>query len=180
MTNVNLSGGLEYVISLTLTPSSSPLKTPAAGGNESVVPLLKDVEEKTLLLYFRVYAIRLKKSGQKLPRVELEEMGPAINWTLKRTKFAPDDVWRQATRVPKPLRVISPLLSNTFNQVKKVKNVEKNEMGDEIGRVHMQKQDLTELQTRKMKALKLQKQSSASLEEEEEEEEEEADEMIID
>ena len=39
-------------------------------------------------------------------------------------------------------------------QARSKKNVETDVMGDKIGRVHVGKQDLNELQTRKMKGLK--------------------------
>lgn len=39
-------------------------------------------------------------------------------------------------------------------QAKVKKNVETDLVGDKIGRIHLGKQDLTELQTRKMKGLK--------------------------
>jgi len=38
-------------------------------------------EEGTI--YFRVYAIQLKKSGFKLPYVELEEIGPSMDMTVQ-------------------------------------------------------------------------------------------------
>ena len=41
-----------------------------------------------------------------------------------------------------------------YFQEKKVKNIEFDDIGDKFGRVHMGKQDLDKLQTRKMKGLK--------------------------
>ena len=41
-----------------------------------------------------------------------------------------------------------------FFQVKKTKNVSFDQFGSKLGRVHMQRQDLSKLQTRKMKGLK--------------------------
>lgn len=93
------------------------------------------------VLHMRVYTIQLLKSGSQLPRVELQEMGPAIDFRVGRTKFAPEDVRRASLRIPKE------------TQPKKIKNVTKDAMGDVLGRVYVQ-QDLTELQTRKVKALK--------------------------
>ncbi|GES92724.1 ribosome production factor 2 [Rhizophagus clarus] len=89
-----------------------------------------------------VYTIQYKKSGEKTPRVELEEMGPSYNFRIRRFKFANDDVYKLATRIPK------------INKPKKIKNIDVNEMGDKIGRIHLGKQDLSKLQTRKMKGLK--------------------------
>ena len=42
-------------------------------------------------------------------------------------------------------------------QVKKVKNISRDAFGTQHGRIHMQKQDLGKLQTRKMKGLKKRK-----------------------
>jgi ribosome production factor 2 len=41
-----------------------------------------------------------------------------------------------------------------FLQPKKVKNVEKDEMGEVYGRIHLGNQNLEKIQTRKMKGLK--------------------------
>ncbi|KAJ3038764.1 rRNA-binding ribosome biosynthesis protein rpf2 [Rhizophlyctis rosea] len=116
---VNLSG-LEHVMSFT-----------AEGGVEG-----------SKRIHMRVYTVHLKKSGTKLPRVELEEMGPSIDFILRRYRLADKETWKQATKVPKQLKA------------KKEKNIEYDEMGDKFGRIHLGKQDLTKLQTRKMKGLK--------------------------
>lgn len=124
--NINLSG-LEHVISVTAIDSSEQSNDPRAMPG---------------IIYFRVYTIQYKKSGEKTPRVELEEMGPSYNFRIRRFKFANDDVYKLATKVPK------------INKPKKIKNIDVNEMGDKIGRIHLGKQDLSKLQTRKMKGLK--------------------------
>ena len=41
-------------------------------------------------------------------------------------------------------------------QIKKRKNISQDAFGSQLGRIHMQKQDLANLQTRKMKGLKRQ------------------------
>jgi len=93
-------------------------------------------------VFLRSYRIQLKKSGSKNPRVELEEMGPSVDFTLRRTKLASDDLFKRACKVPYAAKQ------------KKKKNVSHDAFGTQQGRIHMQKQDLNKLQTRKMKGLK--------------------------
>lgn len=45
---------------------------------------------------FRQCAIKYKKSGTRMPRVELDEMGPSFDFTLGRHQEAPADVRREA------------------------------------------------------------------------------------
>ena len=40
----------------------------------------------------------LKKSGSRLPRVELEEMGPRMDLTLRRSHLASDDLFNTACK----------------------------------------------------------------------------------
>ncbi|CCD25366.1 rRNA-binding ribosome biosynthesis protein RPF2 NDAI_0F00470 [Naumovozyma dairenensis CBS 421] len=94
---------------------------------------------------FRVYKLKTYRSeqgGRKLPRVELEETGPRLDFKIGRIHTPSADMEREAMKRPKQL------------ELKTVKNVETDLMGDKIGRVHMGKQDLNKLQTRKMKGLK--------------------------
>jgi len=88
--------------------------------------------------------VLLKKSGSRTPRVEVEEMGPSLDLVLRRTHLASDDLMKAATKVP---RVVKP---------KKVKNMSYDAFGTKEGQVHMQRQDYGKLQTRKMKGLKRQ------------------------
>jgi ribosome production factor 2 len=87
--NINLSG-LEHVISVTAVDSSEKSNDPRAMPG---------------IIYFRVYTTQYKKSGEKAPRVELEEMGPSYNFRIRRFKFANDDVYKLATKVPKVNKV---------------------------------------------------------------------------
>ncbi len=111
-------------------------------GLEHVITFSNTGDQK---VYMRVYKITLKKSGTTLPRVELEEMGPRFDFCLKRVREASFELWKQATKVPKELKP------------KKEKNIEHDAMGDQYGRIHLQKQDLNKMETRKMKGLKLAK-----------------------
>lgn len=93
-------------------------------------------------IYFRVYMVRLKKSGTRLPRVELEEMGPSVDFELRRFQAASKEVMHEALKVPRTLKP------------KKVKNVSTDLLGKKYGRVHMQKQDFNKMALKKMKGLK--------------------------
>lgn len=93
-------------------------------------------------IFMRSYKVLLKKSGCRTPRIELEEMGPSFDFVMRRTHLASDDLFKQALKRPKAL------------QAKKKKNISHDTFGTQYGRIHMQKQDLGKLQTRKVKALK--------------------------
>lgn len=76
-------------------------------------------------------------------------MGPSLDVVLRRHQEADPAVWAMAMKVPKVKKkdVESGL-------GKKRKNIETDEMGDMRGRVHVVRQDLGKLQTRKMRGLK--------------------------
>ncbi|KAF2200409.1 Brix-domain-containing protein [Delitschia confertaspora ATCC 74209] len=93
-------------------------------------------------IHFRTYLIKTKKSGQKMPRVEVEEMGPRIDFRMGREKFPEEDMWKAALKKPKG------------SEPRTKKNIETDLMGDKIGKIHMGRQDFKDLQTRKMKGLK--------------------------
>lgn len=93
-------------------------------------------------IHMRCWKIVTKRSGQRVPRVEVEEIGPRIDFTVGRIKEADEALLKEAMKVAKG------------SEAKPKKNVETDIVGDKIGRIHLGKQDLTELQTRKMKGLK--------------------------
>ncbi|XP_069128652.1 ribosome production factor 2 homolog [Argopecten irradians] len=93
-------------------------------------------------ILLRNYKIKMKKSGSKIPRVELEDMGPSLDLVIRRTKLASDDLFKRSLRQPKTAKP------------RKTKNISRNAFGSKLGRIHMDKQDLGKLQTRKMKGLK--------------------------
>jgi ribosome production factor 2 len=95
-------------------------------------------------IHMRVYKIITKRSGQKLPRIEVEEMGPRIDFRVGRIREADEAAMREALKRPKQL------------EPRTKKNIQTDVIGDKIGRIHVGKQDLGTLQTRKMKGLKRQ------------------------
>jgi ribosome production factor 2 len=115
--------GLQYVVSISA-------REPVEG------------EEAKPSVHLRVYLIRTKKAGQKLPRVEVEEMGPRMDFRVGRVKEADESMLKEALRKAKT------------SQERPKKNISTDIVGDKIGRIHLGKQDLKELQTRKMKGLK--------------------------
>ncbi|CAF1054001.1 unnamed protein product [Didymodactylos carnosus] len=96
----------------------------------------------TKTIYIRVYRIQLKKSGHRIPRIELEEIGPSFDLSMKRSNLASDDYYKRTLKKPKGMKE------------KKVKNTTMDVFGTKMGRIHMEKQDFNQLQTRKLKALK--------------------------
>lgn len=115
--------GLQYLVSIS---AEEPV------GNDDVKPQI----------HMRLYLISTKRSGQKMPRVEVEEMGPRMDFRVGRSQQPDEAVWKEAMRKPRG------------NEEKTKKNVSTDTMGDKLGRIHLGRQDLTELQTRKMKGLK--------------------------
>ncbi|XP_044756446.1 ribosome production factor 2 homolog [Coccinella septempunctata] len=108
--------GLEHVLSFTITDTG-----------------------KILL---RSYKVVLKKSGGRTPRVELENMGPNVDLTLRRSKLPSEDLMKEACKKPKELKA------------KPKKNISTDGLGTTHGRIHVGKQEINKLQTRKMKGLK--------------------------
>jgi len=115
--------GLQYIVSITAedTPGEGDAKPP---------------------IHLRTYLIRTRRSGQRLPRVEVEEMGPRMDFRVGRTKEPDEATRKEAMKKPR----------GTEERTKK--NITTSSMGDKMGRVHVNKQDFGKLQTRKMKGLK--------------------------
>ncbi|XP_037939777.1 ribosome production factor 2 homolog [Teleopsis dalmanni] len=95
-----------------------------------------------MTIIMRSYKILLKKSGQKTPRIELVEIGPGADFSIRRTKIASEDLYKQARKQPKEMRVT------------KKKNITRDELGNTHGRVHLGKQNVGKIQTRRVKGLK--------------------------
>ncbi|GJN73053.1 Brix domain-containing protein-like protein [Purpureocillium lilacinum] len=116
--------GLQYIVSVTAED--------AVSGGDDAKPAI----------HLRVYLIRTKRSGQKLPRVEVEEIGPRMDLRVGRVQEADESMLKEAMRKARG------------TEEKTKKNITTDSMGDKIGRVHLGRQDLSQLQLRKMKGLK--------------------------
>lgn len=68
--------------------------------------------------------------------------GPRVDFTLRRSKLPDEDLMKEACRKPKELKTT------------KKKNMSTDGLGNTQGRIHMGKQKIDKLQTRKMKGLK--------------------------
>lgn len=121
---------LEHVISITAGPISP----------DADAPLPK--------VHLRVYTVQLLASGSKVPRIGLTEMGPSVDFSVRRVQDADEDLLKQAMKRPK---IAKKDVESGLG--KKRKNIETDEMGDRVGKIHLGKQDLTKLQGRKVKAL---------------------------
>lgn len=93
----------------------------------------------------RSYLIHTKRSAssRRLPRVEVEEMGPRLDFRVGRTKHADEATMKEALKT-----------ARLPGDERSKKNIETSRMGDKLGRIHLGRQDLGDLQTRKMKGLK--------------------------
>ncbi|KPI36229.1 uncharacterized protein AB675_8895 [Cyphellophora attinorum] len=115
--------------------------------------ILDDPADKPVI-HLRWYKVNTKKStSPKVPRVELESVGPIFDFRVGRFREADESVMKEAMKH-----------GRRPNEARTKKNIETDLVGDKIGRVHLGKQDLSQLQTRKMKGLK---RSHADLDDEE-------------
>ncbi|GAA5908420.1 hypothetical protein JCM6882_007931 [Rhodosporidiobolus microsporus] len=157
--------GLERVISVTIGGSSAgqegkdAAEGAANGKGKAVDSLIAPIangggnggdydEDKALpVVHFRTYTVHFMRSGLPQPRVELEPAGPHFTFSLRRSQLPAQEVWKVA-------------MKKTEKKVKKKegevrnKNVDIDEMGNKIGKVHVDYQDLDKLQSRKFKGLK--------------------------
>lgn len=116
--------GLQYIIALSVGEIEDP--------NSLTLPTL----------HFRVYKLKSYKSGLKIPRVEVDEIGPRFDFKIGRRVTPAPEVEKEAMSKPKQL------------EAKVKKNVSTDLLGDKVAKVHVGQQDLSKLQTRKMKGLK--------------------------
>ena len=89
-------------------------------------------------IYMRVY--RVAREGRNVSGIV--EMGPRVRFTIRRQMSADEKVFRKSLR------------QASVGQIRHAKNVSYNPHGSKLGRVHMNRQEFSRLQTRKRKALK--------------------------
>jgi len=98
------------------------------------------VESKVMM---RSYRINLSRSATANPRVDLEEIGPRINWSVRRNQLASDDLYKEACKQ----------VANVRKQ-KKIKNISEDVFGTKHAKIHVDAQNIKTVQTRKFKGLK--------------------------
>lgn len=118
-------------------------KLALAGVDRAITFTLEAPRSGPPTVSFRQFAIVLKKDAEsKLPKVELEEVGPSFDLAVRRTQFAPEAMRKEAMRVAKDPRAEA-----------KKKSISRNEMGDKLGQIHLGKQDLSSIVLARMKGL---------------------------
>ncbi|GAA5896770.1 hypothetical protein JCM5296_002997 [Sporobolomyces johnsonii] len=154
--------GLERVISVTIGGSSvesagEGIAAAAGGKGKAVESLIGGLnknpngggdydEDKTLpVVHFRTYTVSFMRSGVPTPRVELSPHGPHFTFSLRRSQTPAAEVWKMALKKKE---------KKSATARPKNKNIDINEMGDKVGRVYVENQDLGQLQSRKFKGLK--------------------------
>ena len=114
-----------------------------AAGESANSTNMEDPANKPVV-HLRWYTVKTTRStSAKIPRVELEPAGPTLDFRVGRFREADPSIMREAMKH-----------GRRPNEARTKKNVEMDLVGDKIGRVHLGKQDLSQLQTRKMKGLK--------------------------
>jgi len=98
-------------------------------------------EQDDKRVYFRHYAIQLKRSGTRLPRVELAEIGPRIDLSVRRSQPPQLDDLKRALQHP------------VETTGRKKKNISTNVFGQRVGTIHMNRQDFSKMQVKKSRAL---------------------------
>lgn len=126
--NKKCAVGLKPMVTFSGTPFESPTPTAYTLAKSLFLDLFKGPETKQVdveglqymihisageevegelppQIHFRVYLIKTKRSGQKLPRVEVEEMGPRIDFRIGRMKEADEAMVKEALKKPKGVEV---------------------------------------------------------------------------
>ncbi|KAI5060114.1 hypothetical protein GOP47_0024534 [Adiantum capillus-veneris] len=101
-------------------------------------------------VYFKHCAIRLKKSGTKVPRIELIEAGPSMDLIIRRNRLPNEELRKEA-------------MKTAWKSSKhKVKNVSRDSLAGKVGRIYMPRQEVNGMALAKMKGLKRRRQEASS------------------
>lgn len=92
VTKINLAG-VDRVLVVAASSSSGADGSGSVSSNNSG-------GKKAAEVSIRQYAVALKKSGTRVPRVELTEIGPSLRASLGRHRQAPPDLWKAAMKQP--------------------------------------------------------------------------------
>lgn len=129
--------GLKPLINFSGTPFESPVATPYTLAKSLLLDLFRgsDVQNVDVAglqyiisisvgdeiegqpppkIHFRAYLIKTRRSGQKVPRVEIEEMGPRLDFRVGRSREADESVMKEALKRPKHLEVRRPIFHRIF------------------------------------------------------------------
>lgn len=153
---INLAG-LSHVISCTVGPQADEL---GQANGAAVHSTVSDVTQASTsastsassglpVVHFRTYAISLLASGSRTPLVSLTPCGPSFDFRPRRAQPAEADRWKAATKKAAKKKALE-----GGAKKRKDRNVDIDDMGDTIGRIHVGRQDLDKLQSRKMKGLR--------------------------
>eukprot|EP01064_Diplonema_japonicum_P004579 TRINITY_DN1300_c0_g1_i2.p1 TRINITY_DN1300_c0_g1~~TRINITY_DN1300_c0_g1_i2.p1 ORF type:complete len:219 (+),score=43.57 TRINITY_DN1300_c0_g1_i2:422-1078(+) len=135
--------GLDHVIDVTVRPTNPSKEITVADDGRSV-------ENATIMV--RHYAVALKKSGTKIPKIELTNVGPTIDFEVRRVAFATPQMFKFTCKQPKGVIV------------KNAKNMSTDMLGQH-GQLHLEAQTkkLATMGTRKFKAHKRKRSSGMGL-----------------
>ncbi|MCO5584439.1 hypothetical protein L7F22_038366 [Adiantum nelumboides] len=100
-------------------------------------------------VHLRHCAIRLKKSGTKVPRIELIEAGPSMDLIIRQNRVPNDELRKVAMKT---------CLKSSKH---KVKNVSKDSFAGKVGRMYMPRQEVNGMALAKMKGLKRRRQEAS-------------------
>lgn len=116
-------------------------------GLDRVLFVTQHPQTKRVLL--RQYSVRYKKSGTRVPRMELTEMGPSLDLEVRRSRQPPPDLEKEACRQPKLDK-------------KKQKNVGSDVLEGKVGRIYMPKQEVDKMALAKPKGVKRERRVAAA------------------
>ena len=106
-------------------------------------------KEKRVLL--RHYHVAFKRSGTRVPRVELQEIGPRLDLEVRRWQEPAPDVAKLA--LPK----------RDTGEQRKRKNVHRDELEGQVGKVYVPKQDVDGIALKKQKGAKRARREKAAI-----------------